>query len=426
LVKVEACDLAQTGVQAARRSTIEENADMEQAIGGATPLSTAAAQAPALRTVATLRLATGSLVLLGALLFFFGTAWDIQWHTYVGRDRTLIAPHLLMLSGVALSGIVALVALLYETVRAQRGTPAPTTRFAGVFHGAMGAYIAGFAALTAAVAFPLDSYWHSLYGIDVAILAPFHVMFVVSMGLVALGAVHLLASGTHLASRTGRTGASRWGTRGQIIAYATVLALLTILLFDLMDTGDRRVLSLGPLAINVFPFLAAALSGWVLVAAVVSLPGRWVATRVAGVYVLFSLVVLVVVPPLTDWLLQVEHLAYRPGRALQIHLPLVGIDWPLAPLLAAFLLDWLVGRVRQAGQEPTVSQMWKRVAVSGLPVPLLLPLGLIALISTTASDTDPVLGMMGAALSLLLALVGAWLGSGYGQLMGEALSTLEG
>ncbi len=398
---------------------------MAQAIGDATPLSTTQPYTQALQTVATLRLAAGGVVLLGALLFFFGTAWDIQWHTYVGRDRTLIAPHLLMLTGVALSGIAALLSLLYETARAGRDPSAPTTRFAGVFHGALGAYITGFAALTAGVAFPLDSYWHSLYGIDVAILAPFHVMFLVSMGLVALGAIHMLASGTHLAGQAGLGRAVRWGTLGQITAYATMLALLTILLFDLMDADNLRVLSLGPLAINVFPLLAAALGGWVLVAAATSLPGRWAATRVAGVYVLLALVVLVVVPPLTDFLLQIEQLAYRGGRESQIHLPLVGIDWPIAPLLAAFFLDRLVQRTQRAGHEPALSQLWKRVAVCAVPLPVLLPVGLIALVYTTGIENNLILGIVGAILSLALGLAGAWAGSRYGQTMGAALKTME-
>jgi hypothetical protein len=34
--------------------------------------------------------------------------------------------------------------------------------------------------------------------------------------------------------------------------------------------------------------------------------------------------------------------------------------------------------------------------------------------------------VVGAVLSLLLGLVGAWAGSRYGQIMGDALSTLEG
>src|SRR5207249_11448420 len=88
-------------------------------------------------------------------------------------------PHQMMLTGVALSGIAALVAVIIETVWIRRNASLEkyTTSFAESFYGSLGAYIAGFAALNAAVAFPLDAYWHALYGIDVRIWAPFHVMF---------------------------------------------------------------------------------------------------------------------------------------------------------------------------------------------------------------------------------------------------------
>src|SRR5712691_6792234 len=55
--------------------------------------------ARSLRSVSTLRLVLGLTALLGAIVFLEGTSWDIQWHTYIGRDRTLIPPHLMMLSG---------------------------------------------------------------------------------------------------------------------------------------------------------------------------------------------------------------------------------------------------------------------------------------------------------------------------------------
>ena len=55
-----------------------------------------------LRAVSTLRLVLGLTALLGAIIFLEGTSWDIQWHSYIGRDRTLIPPHIMMLSGVAL------------------------------------------------------------------------------------------------------------------------------------------------------------------------------------------------------------------------------------------------------------------------------------------------------------------------------------
>src|SRR5260370_36561291 len=108
---------------------------------------------------------------------------------------------MMRLSGVALSGIFGLLAVLIESWWARRNTiiARHSLGFAEIFSGPFGAYIVGFAALTAAVAFPLDAYWHALYGIDLAIWAPFHVVFVPSMGIGAPGAAFMLVSSAHLA-----------------------------------------------------------------------------------------------------------------------------------------------------------------------------------------------------------------------------------
>src|SRR5262249_54428134 len=53
-------------------------------------------------------------------LFLIGTAWDVQWHRSIGRDRLFTMPHVLMLAGIALAGLVSLVALLAEAWRFRR------------------------------------------------------------------------------------------------------------------------------------------------------------------------------------------------------------------------------------------------------------------------------------------------------------------
>src|SRR5436305_11117054 len=96
-----------------------------------------------LRAVSTLRLVLGLTALLGAIIFLEGTSWDIQWHTFIGRDRTLIPPHLMMLSGVTVSGISGLLSVLIESWWARRNTSIAqySVRFAEIFFGPLGAYI---------------------------------------------------------------------------------------------------------------------------------------------------------------------------------------------------------------------------------------------------------------------------------------------
>src|SRR6266571_2282019 len=233
-----------------------------------------------LRQVSALRLAFGLVASLGTIIFLEGTCWDIQWHTYIGRDRTLIPPHILMLTGVTISGVAGLVLVLIETLWSRRNQTVALQGygFAAIFRAPLGAYIVGYAALLAAVAFPLDAYWHALYGIDVAIWAPFHIMFIASMGLVALGAAYMLSSAAHLAARLGTAGirTRRAASLGVVLALATVLSLFTLLLFDALE--DKNYINLGFMSINVFPLLSGMLVAFTLVAAAYAIPWRWAAT----------------------------------------------------------------------------------------------------------------------------------------------------
>ena len=365
-----------------------------------------------------LRLALGWTVLVGALLFLFGTCWDIQWHTYVGRDRTLIPPHLMMLGGVILSGSAAFMEILAETVWTRRRPDVDqfTTPFVGLFHGPLGAYVAGFSALTAGIAFPLDSYWHALYGIDVAVWAPFHIMFLVSMSAVALGAVYMLLSATHLATQVSATGAGKAGSWGGVVALATTLALFTLLLPDALDSENPVGIPFGDNTISLFPFLAGALGSWVLVASVTALAHRWTARRVVAFYFAFAVLAGALVLPATDILVQLEGLSYR--RDGGVRLPGVTLLWPLAPIIAAFLLDRLAARLRSGDDTLAWDRrlVWRSM-ICALPLPVLFFVGLPMLFSMS--------GLIGSVVALALGGIGAWVGSRLGHNMGTVLRGLE-
>src|SRR5215471_12862497 len=314
---------------------------MAKALGRMEALNSSSSPAFSLRAVWILRLALGLIVLLGATLFFLGTSWDIQWHSFVGRDRTLIPPHIVMLTGDTLSGLAAMVAVFIETLWARRS---PSTNFAGAFRGSLGAYVAGFGALGAAVAFPLDSYWHALYGIDVAIWAPFHLMIITGMALVALGAIYMLLSAAHLSENDNARGARRTAYFGAVIAFAVTMCIFTFLLFDAY--GDMGMVNLGIMTINVFTLLAALLGTWTFVAAAYALPWRWSATFVALVSLVFVGIVALYVPPATNLLLHLENLVYRKGGG---ELAAVAFEWPALFIVGAVIIDTLVRRAKRKG-----------------------------------------------------------------------------
>jgi hypothetical protein len=392
---------------------------MAKALDGIAVLNSSMVPARSLRAVAVLRLALGLAALLGAIVFLEGTSWDIQWHSYIGRDRTLIPPHELMLAGVALSGVAGLLAVLIESWWARRNqlVAQHSSAFAGIFAGPLGSYVVGYAALLAAVAFPLDAYWHTLYGIDVAIWAPFHIMFVSSMGVVALGATYLLASAARLAAAMDAPGVviKRAANLGVMLGLATFLGTFTLLIFDALDSRNM----LGPrfMTLSFFPLLADILVALTLAAAAWALPWRWAATSVAACYIFLAGIMALFVQPATDWLLTEEGLHYR-----RSHPPTsaVALEWFLTPLLVALLVDIIVRRAQRKN--------WSRGRLTLILALLALLSGALPVIP--ALPWFPVriairLGIAGFLASNLLGFVGAYLGTRFGRSVGESLSLQE-
>jgi hypothetical protein len=389
---------------------------MAKAIDGTAVNNDSTTLARSLRAVSTLRLVLGLTALLGAIIFLEGTSWDIQWHSYIGRDRTLIPPHIMMLSGVALSGISGMLAVLIESwlarhnkIIAQYGVG-----FAEIFSGPLGAYIVGFTALTAAVAFPLDAYWHALYGIDVAIWAPFHVMFAASMGLVALGTAYMLSSAAHLAARIG-IGIRRAATLGVVLALATVLSLFTLLLFDALER--KNFINLGFISISVFPLLSGMLVAFTLVAAAYAIPWRWAATCVSVCYLLLAGIMALFVQPATDWLLTIERLTYRDTPPFT---SIVALEWFITPVVVAILIDVFMRRAqrKQWSQRKLTFILALTALLSGaLPIISIFPLYPIVLASR--------LGITGYLASVLLGFAGTCLGTIFGRNVGKSIDSLE-
>lgn len=137
------------------------------------------------------------------LLFFLaqtqlGAIWDREWHYYIGRDQFFIPPHILIYSGVLGAGLIALGVVIADSLRYHRGAAgvdeSSTVRIFGWFHAPLGFIIAGFGVLDTLISAPLDNYWHELYGIDIALWAPFHMMGTFGGVVGIVGMLYIFAS----------------------------------------------------------------------------------------------------------------------------------------------------------------------------------------------------------------------------------------
>lgn len=288
---------------------------------------------------ASIRLA-GALVVAVALgLFVVGTAWDIQWHVNVGRDRVFTAPHLMMLAGIAVSGLVSLSLVLLHSWRAMRAEPEAQGSFRlWLFRAPVGAVAAGVGALLGVIAFPLDDYWHTLYGVDVTLWAPFHIMIVTSMVMVGVGALQLVAADIGGATTERR----RRLAQGVFIA---LLAITFATLLVLLPQANSRegLVWLGGREIVLYPILLATTLPLALVipALVVPVPGS--VTLAALAFLALRQLMFGFVPWALDATVAAEGLALREGATSIIILPFA---YPTAIVFGAVVLDILMWMVR--------------------------------------------------------------------------------
>src|ERR671933_411896 len=216
-----------------------------------------------------LRRVAGAAILYLQLQGALGLAWDIQWHTSVGRDTFLTPPHILLYTSVALSGLICLGMVLLETLRYRKGKgvhDGNSMRVLGFFHAPLGFVVVGFGYLTVALAAPLDNYWHELYGIDVALWTPFHMMGLIGAFIAGLGSVYLWSAFLVEARQRGGDLSYRRPEMWAVL-FGLMLLLGHVLTMARPALRLSPVLDLGALHIMTYPVLLAIGVPWLLVAA---------------------------------------------------------------------------------------------------------------------------------------------------------------
>src|SRR5215217_2623044 len=141
----------------------------------------------------------------GALLVaVIGMYWDISLHIDNGRDPGPLAnpAHYLILFG--LFGIF--IAGLLSMALPEKGVKPSSTavRLQKDWYAPLGAVLMTACAAFALAGFPLDDVWHRLFGQDVTLWGPTHLMLIGGASLATLAAAMLIAEGARAATKTGR------------------------------------------------------------------------------------------------------------------------------------------------------------------------------------------------------------------------------
>lgn len=265
--------------------------------------------------------ALGVLPLLaaGSLAGFLGIYWDISWHIDKGRDTFFTPPHNFIYGNLAI--VVAVT--LFGLWRDRRQTPAhvpvgPRRLHAGLLIAAAGGVLV--------LAFaPLDDLWHRMFGVDVTLWGPMHLVGILGTILGCLG-------GLVCAWLEGATAADP-GRRRLFEQVTLFFAALLVARMVLVLGEYEFMVPQYPMVLH--PVLLASLPVFPLVLIARLVPIRWGATLAAVGFTALRL-------GLAGWLLAASHLdlAGAPRPAIPLLIPAgVAVD-----LLAARRLPgWLVG-----------------------------------------------------------------------------------
>jgi hypothetical protein len=146
-----------------------------------------------------------ALAVVSLLVALLGMYWDISLHIDVGRDAGPLAnpAHYLILAG--LFGIFT---AGYFAICLPKERPGPAAiHIVGDWYAPVGGLLIAACGAFALVGFPLDDIWHRLFGQDVTLWGPTHLMLIGGASMTLIGQAVLLVEGLRARSSSGRAAA---------------------------------------------------------------------------------------------------------------------------------------------------------------------------------------------------------------------------
>lgn len=188
-----------------------------------------------------------TLGLLGLLAGGLGESTDIAYHVDFGRDDNLFTvPHTLILLGI---GTIALAGLLALLLRGPASPGSVRVRGRDLPPGALVVLVCSALALAA---FPLDGTWHALFGEDLTLWSPTHLLLLGGPTLAILGMLLLLREGSALGRPTR-------------LARAGEVAFAGVLLLALTDFQSEFAFGVPQFRLLYHPLTVAMTAGFALV-----------------------------------------------------------------------------------------------------------------------------------------------------------------
>lgn len=348
-----------------------------------------------------------------------GLAWDRNWHDLVGRDSFWIPPHIMLYSGLGGAGLVTLCIILIDSYRYARHRPgvddSSTTHVFWLFHAPLGFILLGFGALTDLLAAPFDNYWHELYGIDVTLWSPFHIMGTIGGVLAGIGSVFILASeAAHERDYPGHRflglNGPEWGAIVQLAAFVEV-ALPALTAFT--------PLTIGSLSLPTYPLILVFAGSGCIAAVALLTHKRGAATLMACVLWLECLITQAFIPWALNTFVPLFGQSFR-YTGITPHFNTTIALMPILVLLGAMIFDGVIYLRHDTHLHASLRWLWLPAAIFAV-FAVIVPSAITHLLISThavymASDVLNVLNVGWS--NLLLALLPAILFSIGSALLG--------
>lgn len=312
------------------------------------------------------------------LIALFGMYWDISLHIDVGRDPGPLAnpAHYFILAGlfgIFTAGFLAIV--LPESRPSEtaiRIGPDWYAPLGGVLICACGAF--------SLIGFPLDDIWHRLFGQDVTLWGPTHLMLISGAAMTLIGIGVLTVEGTRMRARRGQTGEHRE------VMLARAVALTGGFLLGLSTFQAEFDFGVPQFNFLFEPMMVMLASGVALVAARIY-AGRGAAIGAA----LFFLVA-------------------RGGLALLIG-PVLGETTPHLPLYIVEALVVEAVALRVSTDRPLAFGLWSGAGIGTLGLAAEWAWSHVWMPIPWPAALFPEAAIAGLAVALSGALLGAWIGT---------------
>lgn len=263
---------------------------------------------------------------LASLSIIIGLIWDISWHTSIGRDGLLSAPHLAIYLGGITAGLFSGYRVLQITFAGSDYERGKAVKFWGFFFGSLGNLFCIWGAIAMLTSAPFDDWWHNTYGLDVTILSPPHTVLLLGMITIQFGAMISVLAYQNL--QTVSDAARRRFNQLFALSSGFVLCMIYTMASEFLGRHDMHGVLFYQVASVLFPLFLIAFSA--------SSTSRWGATQAALVYTVFMMVI--------NWILPLFPATPRLGPVLNPITTFQPFDFPLLILVPALAIDWITYR----------------------------------------------------------------------------------